>query len=1035
MDFKIHLTNLKDDLIKYTADFVTNSNNHTPNSNKRDFSNSIIIFPTRRIQHFLLHEFATRIQGNFIPPRFFTIDDFFSFLYEEHTPGVRKLTEIEASYYLYGIIEKDFPFLFKFSFGSQVSSTGDEKSAASNESNRPSFSGFFRWALKLLQALETIYSESEEKDIFSAEWLHHNSEIYKQFINAGEYNTEYREFIKSLPDILLKFKTALSMHRVYTRGIAYRAISEHTLSEKLNLPEGRYLFVGFHSPNYCERTLLKGIIGTRETHIILKTDPKSLKEPNSPFYLQHQFIREISKKSNPTYISKENKKEKWDDFSDKISVFSLSDTETEIAKVSEILANTLIEKTTKSKSYKSIVIVLPNSSTLIPLIHGVVARLNNTAFNISLQYPFARTPLYQLIENILRLNINRDDRGFLTRDYLQIVRHPYVKLLDNSQDEYLKQAIHDMENLITEENIVRITTEELTNRFRTFTDSRLAKEKEDKDKEKTLVAEISNIENIHGLFIMPTNLDLEKTLLFLSNAIKKLKTLEVAYPFFGEYLSLFFTAIEEINSLITNHEELNNETNTANITEFILYHLSQQAIPFIGSPLKGIQIMGMLETRGLNFDEVYILDAVEGVLPQNKKYDPLLPYDIRNLFKLTNYTQWEKLFSYNLFSLIGGAKSVYIFNPRKLNGREVPRSRYIEYILYRAEKESEEIKIENVSYKINIKLGSPTRIEKNQFVLNKLNTIVYSPTSITTYLKCPIRFYYSRILRLEEKPEVTDEIDAGTHGLIVHEILKNLFEKIDTGEETYYKFKITDETDKTKQKELIEETLKDAFTKWGIDPYSGINKINLWYIEKQIQAFVENQTKNGKSITIYLEQEFIKKISINQDTIQLSGQIDRVDRTKNNNGETILITDYKTGSAFRSINKKRLIVERTLLEEFIDLFSKDKLTREDIYNEITAKLISFQMLFYTYIFHRAYNKELHSLQGSYLYIGETNSKRIEYKPIFQDPSIDKIKPIFNTFETLIKLILSDILNPNIDFFHTSDTGVCETCPYTYLCKR
>ncbi len=1006
MNKKFHLLPLTSDIIQYSAELILKEvNAHSPINSPVDLSNGIVVFPTRRIQHFLLHHLTQKIGKNFIAPSMFTIDDFFSFLFEQHLPGLKKANDTEAAFYLFNTIRDRYPDILSY--------------LSTNTSiDNVNFLEFFQWSLTILSAVESIYSEAALFDPFSNN-THNtttpglNEEAYREFVRMGDYHREYKELIINLPSLARDFKVYMERNGHFTRGIAYRTISTKAKEKTLKLPEGRYFFIGFHSPNYCEKILLKEITETRETHIILKTDPGALQDPKSPFYLQHKFIEELGYKES----RQEERSPIWNRFSKTVTLVSTPDTETEMLKISQLLNKNL--SSYSKNNLKRIAIVLPEPASLIPTIHGIVSRTEDIPFNISLQYPFRRTPLFQLIENILQLNINRNEDGFRCEDYLQIIRHPYVKMLDTSDEEYLKRAIHKLENIITSNNIVRTEQEELEKLLML----------DPQENNENLPEEIRKI---NEAFVIPKE---KKTLLetvtFLIEAIKTIEKLKERYPFLGEYLYLFFNVMEELRK-ISSFEGLHEiESNFKLVANFIMHHLSRKAVPFEGSPLKGIQIIGMLETRGLNFDEVYIPDAIEGILPEERKYDPILPYDIKKIFGIRSHTDWEFLFAYNLFSLIGSSKKTYILYPNKKNGQIVPKSRYVEYITYSIEKELKHApQIEGVNYKLNLSRGEPQSIRKDDTTLEKLFKLEYSPSSIQLFLHCPKQFYYSKVLGLEEHLGISEEIDGGTWGSMVHEILREIF-----------KIFITHHNGKPQKlrEDTIQEIIHNVFKKYGTNPKHGLTKLHSWYMNLQITAFINKQLEENDALTVkYLEKTLSTRLSILNRGVKIKGRIDRIDEITEQERVITTVIDYKTGTNFRNVRESTLLVTLDRLLEMLEAFETTPMKPEaknELYEKTIKQLKSFQLLFYLYLFNKGEIEKNNShLQGRYIYLGGTNKSDIRYMDVLEDPSVTNVSTILETFARLLTLILEDITNTELDFFQTNDTKTCEYCPFTNLCR-
>ncbi|NOY08845.1 MAG: hypothetical protein GXP33_08385 [Spirochaetes bacterium] len=964
---------LKDDLITSAADTIINE--HGGN-----FEKVSVIFPTRRIQYFLLDNFSRRLKKDFLPPLTLTVDDFFEKIFKDLHPGFYKIREIEASYHIYTILKN-------YSIRFIKTGTG--------------FIQAFPWVLQILSAVESLLTES--KDIAPSLGQ------YKEFVALGNYSKDYQTLIRILPEITDKFLKTLTAGKQYTRGMTYRLVADLVINGRIPLDDNSYYFLGFHSLNHCEKTLFKDIFKRFKAALLLHTDKAAIYRETSPFHLHKRILKDL----DLSFPIPGSDNEVWNKFLNKVEIHELPDTETEIAEAAGLFLKNLHNKNTDQ--LKKTALILPDASTLIPLIHGMVSRTENIPFNISLQYPFNRTALYQLIDNMLILIENRKGRLINAQDYLNIVRHPYIKLLDTTESGLLKNAIHLIENHILKNNLIKITAEEIKNGLKKEAESLAG------DEQQELFA---FMEDIHSTFIISGSPGFKDIIDFLFKAVDKIYLISKKYLFLNEYLVFAFETLEEINRT-AGSISLESETDINSIADFIRYYFSQQKVPFQGSPLKGIQILGMLETRGLQFDEVFIFDTVEGILPEGRKYDPILPHDIKRIFGLRNYVEWEKLFAHNFFSLLAGAHSVHLFYPKTKEGKSISRSRYIEYILYKIEEESGksyDLKTINTPFAVN--RPENRLIEKNKDILAVCRTLKYSPSSIEKYLKCPMMFYYDKILNLKEKEELKPELDAATQGLIIHAVLKDIF---------LIRSKGGSPADEITGHLLI-NSIKKHFKENGFNPESGTMKLRIWGITRQLERFIPDEflhiTEDGAAVK-YLEHNLKSSLIVNGNTFRLHGRADRVDRI----GSTYRIIDYKTGSSF-SVHRK---------EQYGDIF-KDFLNNrtgpgrnnpgnvQKLYDSFLSAYPALQMYLYMIMFSETAGRPAGTIDGEYIFLQELRKDK-QRVPVFKDYPEDKRRSLMETFVRGLKTVLSDIISPELPFYTVSDRNKCEYCSYTTLCKK
>ncbi len=342
-------------------------------------------------------------------------------------------------------------------------------------------------------------------------------------------------------------------------------------------------------------------------------------------------------------------------------------------------------------SLSKVAVLLPSSPSLIPFVQGAVSRFDQDTkklpFNITLGYPLERTPMMQLVDSLLTILENTEGAMIAAGDYLQLIRHPYVKISGGGGDlEPLKRGIHLLENIIDGGNLTRFSVAGL--------EAKLATEmlRAVHGIAPGVSAEIAaQVSSLHRRFIPQGIAGMQPLLAFLQQALESVGSEKNrgGHLFLNEYAAAALDALEELKDFALSHDDVFHGTDAAGLAAMVRSHFRGRTIRFEGSPLQGVQVMGPLEFRGLSFDEIVILDALEGVLPGTMKYDPILPADIRAIFGIRDHGDWETIYAFNFFAMLGSARRVHVLYPRKSeDGKECERSRFIERIAYAIEKKN-----------------------------------------------------------------------------------------------------------------------------------------------------------------------------------------------------------------------------------------------------------------------------------------------------------------------------------------------------------
>jgi ATP-dependent helicase/nuclease subunit B len=987
----LKLVDLDEDLIAKTVDEIAVSGG-------RDFSRMTVVFPNKRIQFFLREELSRRISGHYFPPPMFTIDAFFDSLYQLNFPGSLRIPEIEAAFHVYESVRQVF--------GESVYAGGESLGH---------FVRFFPHALQILQGLEEILIEGSR--------LEKIDEVkFKAFADLGDYHLAYKTFISRLPELASCFQDRLRRNRSATRGLQYHEIGKKAEDGTLAVPAAaRWIFAGFHALNESEKKLFRFFFDRKRGLLLLKTDRLEISTASSPFSGQRETIRDLGLEYLPE-TAVPGEKPLWNRFSPKVTVHPTANTESEMVLIHDLLKKSIAGG--RAPDLKRIGIVIADQASLIPFIQGVVSRFDQDEqplpFNITLGYPLRRTPIFQLIDAMLRVRENGDGGTVRGADYLDLIRHPYVKLSgEESGEEPLKRGIHELEKLIASQNMVSFSIPEI--------EERIASVLETIEETPLRAAILSEVAALHQRFVIPETDSLTPLVRSIETALDRIREngSRKRYLLLNEYIATAVNALQDLLDFAENGDGRTAFSGFSAMASLVRHYFASQKIPFEGSPLRGIQVMGLLEFRGLQFDEVIVADALEGVLPETKKYDPLLPPDVRRLFGIRDYTDWEKLFAFNFYSLIGGARTVHILYPQKKRGENTQPSRFIQRIIFEVEKEKgiwEQTRETAMAF--SLRPRKLKEVAKNGAIVEKLKRTHLSPTAIETYIKCPLKFYFERIVGLREREGISSEADSGTFGTIVHDCLKEIFER--------YRDRIGRlRADSPDMAAALTEIVTDAYRRRHFRPEKGIERIRAWVLAEKLKDYIRFDSRRVAQSGIELkelEKPVAFLLDLNSDPVEnpagnriaIRGKIDRIEKEE----ETIRVIDYKTGTAFGCLSRTANPVE---LES---LYSQNRNEYGKNLNRFWASQRNFQILLYVQMLRETDRLDIENLDAAYAFL--RHSDRHFFQKVFPDDPETK-REIMDRFRQQLGEIVRDIFRRDTFLANDADERYCGYCPFRTLC--
>jgi hypothetical protein len=492
-----------------------------------------------------------------------------------------------------------------------------------------------------------------------------------------------------------------------------------------------------------------------------------------------------------------------------------------------------------------------------------------------------------------------------------------------------------------------------------------------------------------------------------------------------EYLYLFYTLLKQFEQTIAHRPE---PLGLYTLRAFLYDLIRNTRIPFSGEPVSSLQVLGMLETRALDFERIIILSLNEGTLPQAKRQNSLIPFDIAKEAGLPTHLHQEAVMSYHFYRLLQRAKEVhlmYVSTADALGGGE--KSRFIQQIEYELAQYNPSIRIENklVEFPPRMTETLNQEVPKDGAMLASIRAYLTETGLYATHLndlvRCSMKFYLSRIVGVQSKEEVEEELGMDKIGTWLHASLEKLDQQ--------YFLKNIDPTE-AQIREVLTTEFQELFQ--GYITEMGLNRIYYQIGEQQIMAFLAHQMQDEKRRAIVAaEQKLITELPMHiggqEVRVKLGGKIDRVEKDGTNK---LFVMDYKTGSVELTKDTKNTIQDR-----------KDKLLTSSDQKAGYAR----QLWFYKYLVYKKLatdeglilGQDTYRLAGSLVQSGfysfREPTKMFENQLEITDT--DNPQAFIEESEALLREMIATLLNPEVPFMQTKDVRVCEFCDFRGICAR
>ncbi|MEO7310547.1 MAG: PD-(D/E)XK nuclease family protein, partial [Chitinophagaceae bacterium] len=465
------------------------------------------------------------------------------------------------------------------------------------------------------------------------------------------------------------------------------------------------------------------------------------------------------------------------------------------------------------------------------------------------------------------------------------------------------------------------------------------------------------------------------------------------------------------------------------LTQALTKQLATISVPFEGEPLEGIQVMGLLESRGLDFDHIIILSANEGILPRIQAPNSFLPDSIRRAFGLSVPEHQDAIFAYAFYRLLHRCQSMTLMYNATINDQSTGEvSRFVPQLEFETELE---IKKDTIRLALQTRMALPIIIEKTTEVMKQCNPYflsdqpkTLSPSAINTYINCRLQFYFRYLARLKEPDEIQDEVDAAMFGTIVHNLMELLYLAVKT-RNGHWQITLTDiDWMKTQVPVLLQQAFKDGWREKSKTPilFTGRLLVVAEVVKQYANAYLDYDATNVPFTVEALETKFKEAFHITlngkQRPVYFSGYIDRVDIV----GGVHRMVDYKTGSDE---------LDFTSIEKLFDRTEKKR------------NKAALQTLIYAWSFSKMF-PEKSRFEPALLPLRIMQQQGDAFRPQFTSKisrtekitiNADTIHPMLNQLEDQVRVVLEELFDNTVPFSQTDDLEQCTYCPYISICGR
>lgn len=798
----------------------------------------------------------------------------------------------------------------------------------------------------------------------------------------SELKSRFMHIWQVLGDIYTTFKEQLRNDGIAYEGMLYRDVLES--NETLPLPHDKYIFVGFNALNRVESRLFETIKKSGKALFYWDYDQSYINDSTheAGHFMRHNLVRFPNALEDYPYNGIENKK---------IDIVSTTTDSIQMRYASE-----WIKQHINPKNEVETAVILCDESKLESVYHIIPDSV--TERNITMGFPVSHTPIFDLTKQLIQLQTqgySKEHNTFALESVCSILNHSYIKkhspiAVEISQDITTKRTLFPPLELFANDEL-------LASIFTLHTDNTMWMHSLG-----DIIHRIAQKSHTAGSSIKED----EKSEADIYNEL-----------FLEAQLKVYTQTQRLVDVLERGEIEISKNT----LGSLLLRILSGTTIPFHGEPVVGMQVMGLLETRNLDFKNIIFLSANEGNLPKNSSENSFIPYNLRRAFGLTLSEHRDSIYAYNFYRLLQRAENVTIvYNSSSEGAGRNGCSRYLLQLMANG----------NCGKKIaldctpKIKPIKPTTIAKDSEIIERLRKIydnsnnsgrTLSPSAINCYIDCSLRFFYRYVMQLKKIEQPTASIQGNDFGLIFHKAA-----------ELFYAHIVSKSNGIIERSDLMPYIEKDAFLYPFVDKafneeffksttkpiYDGEQYMNRRIIHLLLKRLVTMDASHAPFEYVGSEQDIFFDLTLptNDGDIKLSigGRIDRMDRKDG----VLEIIDYKTGGKEES-----------------------KITLDKVFSH-DGKSMGYVFQALLYCVAAIEGKKTQKASPSLIYIHRKDgSDRNDYVVKIDGTPLQDVSPLCDEFKRRLQDVLSELFDKNKPFKATDNEERCTFCDFKHICEK
>lgn len=936
-----------------------------------------VIFPNRRAILYFKKHLTKLLNKPSLSPELLTIEEFISKFSTKSVPD--KLELVKRLHVIY-----------------------NEVLQLNNSSDRLRiFSDFYFWGEMLLRDFEEVdkymvdaaqlfVNLSNQKEIdtifefLSEEQIAFLKEFWGDFeSNPSASKERFLKVWKELGNVYANFKAALGVEGLAYPGMLQREVAERLMRKEDLSPHVGYqdrslVFAGFNALTLVEEKVLSYFVENHNAHVAWDVDTyyfyNNAQEAGEFFreYQKHPVLGKTFSDVTPSYFQRKITEQK------PIQIIGASQPVGQV----KAMAQMLVDHLQNGVRPEETLIVLPDEKMLLPVLHSIPSTVEK--LNVTMGLPLASSPMFNFIELLFDLQLSISVEGYNHRPVMSLLQHAY----------FAGTEMRSIQKYILSKNWVYVPQDYFND---TSALSRL-------------------------IFREVGANQLLSYLLGIVEAVgqKSIDDLDKEYAFY------FYTFLNRLRTILEQSSDLSNEDidRKREIRSFqrLFRQLTRgEKIPFAGEPLEGLQIMGVLETRNLDYKNVFILSLNEGALPSVNSKGSYIPYNLRKAYGLPTAAHQDAMYAYLFYRVLQRAENCCLFYNAETDPLgQGEMSRYLQQLIFES---GLNIQQKILHDKIQPQTIQLICIEKDNAILQKLSKLNegnsrnkgISPSALNTYLECRLKFYFKYVAGIREAHEIEEDLDNRVLGNFLHLVMEHFYKTIQARKRSAtieaIDLKDCDEV----LENIIEVVFKEAY---GLDKEKKITyKGQRLVVREIVKRFAQQLIKLDEAYAPFqleaLEREGLThSLAIKHAPykVVLGGVIDRIDRK----GDVVRVVDYKTGRD--DLNFKN--VE--------SLFERDG----------NRNKAAFQTLLYAMLF----SQQLDSADVVKLKPGLLNrrglfSDSFEFGLKMNGETIQDATYLLPAFEESMRRMLDELFDPSETFDQTTKEATCQYCEFKSICYR